>query len=66
MSFPYPVCENCGAAYGNRQAHQRFHDSISALYQKAYGMTDEEYEQNTGCSAAERDERILAAMRTRD
>jgi len=66
IRFPYPVCENCGAAYGDFEAHQRFHDSIGALYQKAYGLTDEEYERNTGSSAAERDARIFAAVRKRE
>lgn len=65
FGFPYPECENCGAVYANREAHQRFHDSIGAIYQKAFGMTDEEYERVTGQPAAERDDRILAAVRNR-
>lgn len=57
----YPACENCGALYADRETHQRFHDALTALYQKAFGLSDEEFEQNTGQPAAERDARLLAA-----
>ena len=66
FDFLYQTCEACGSLYIDREAHQNFHDSISALYQKAFGLSDEEYERNTGSSAAERDERILAAVRKRE
>ena len=58
---PFPTCENCGVPIRDHDKHQRFHDLIGALYQRAYGLSDEEYERNTGMSAAERDARIVAA-----
>lgn len=57
-----PVCENCGAYVGDRQAHERFHDSFAATFQQAYGLSDEEYDKISPQPAAERDARLKAAL----
>jgi hypothetical protein len=59
FGFPYPACESCGAFYADREAHQGFHDMLLLLYQRGFGLSDEEFERNTGQSAEERDTRIL-------
>jgi hypothetical protein len=61
----YQECKACGALYIDGELHQRFHDSIGVTYQKAFGLTDEEYEQFTGTSVKDRNERLAATPNPR-
>jgi hypothetical protein len=38
-----PACPSCGCLVADKDAHQLFHQAIEAIWQEAFGLTDEEF-----------------------